>query len=44
VRDILLQILNDPNAPVRPFINVPLIKDMVEDKTPGQTHAFNEIH
>lgn len=41
VRDICLEILNDPNAPVRSFINVPLIKDLIENKTSGQTHAFN---
>jgi asparagine synthase (glutamine-hydrolysing) len=41
VREAVLQILNDVNAPVRPFINVPFIKDMVENKLPEMTHAFN---
>ena len=41
VRDICLEILNDPNSPVRPFINVPFIKNLIERETPGQTHVFN---
>lgn len=41
VRDICLEILNDPNAPVRPFINVPFIKNLLENETPGRTHVFN---
>jgi asparagine synthase (glutamine-hydrolysing) len=41
IQDICLEILNDPNAPVKAFINGPLIKDLIENKTLGQTHAFN---
>lgn len=41
VRDIVLQILHDPNAPVRPFINVPFIQNRLESNVPNQTHEFN---
>jgi len=39
--ELMLQILNDPNAPVRPFINVARIRELLEDKEPGLIHAFN---
>jgi asparagine synthase (glutamine-hydrolyzing) len=41
VRDILLHILNDPNAPIRPYIYVPIIKDLLENNRSGAVHAFN---
>jgi asparagine synthase (glutamine-hydrolysing) len=41
VRDLVLQILNDPNAPVLPFINVPFFKSVMEGKAPELTHVFN---
>lgn len=41
VREALLQILNEPDAPVRPFINVPFIKGMLADEVPSLTHVFN---
>lgn len=41
VYEIFLQILNNPNAPVRPFINVSLIKDMIENKMSEEMHAYS---
>ncbi|MGD8400733.1 MAG: asparagine synthase (glutamine-hydrolyzing) [Bacillota bacterium] len=41
VRDLALQILNDPNAPVLPFINVPAVKAILEKERSGVTHVFN---
>lgn len=38
LKEIFLQILNDPNAPIRPFINVPLITKSLENF--DNAHAF----
>jgi asparagine synthase (glutamine-hydrolysing) len=41
VKGLVLEILNDPNAPVQPFLNAPMIKNIVEEKAPTLTHVFN---
>ncbi|OAT80395.1 asparagine synthase (glutamine-hydrolyzing) [Desulfotomaculum copahuensis] len=41
VRDALLPILDDPQAPVRPFLNIPFIKSLLTDEAPSLTHVFN---
>jgi asparagine synthase (glutamine-hydrolysing) len=34
MRDWTLQIINDPNAPIRPLVNVPVVQDMATGKLP----------
>jgi asparagine synthase (glutamine-hydrolysing) len=41
VRELLLQILNNPNAPVLPFLNIPVVKSLLEKEPSGLTHVFN---
>lgn len=41
VQEIFLHILNDPNAPIRSYINIPYIKDMIKKNMTGNMHAFN---